>query len=378
MISAAAAKRLFFPGAGLLVLAALVSLVPSASQAASAKGETLGFVISAWDSGFPTVDNSYCPKGTNVTEAKYYKVDMKRFRLDIRMLGWAAATAKQFPADACQDPTAQPDPGFKTFDGDTPVDGLDLDGIDSTEGDGRPCAHRDFRGRDGSRGVDNQQWRLLGCTIGFQPFTSQIREGRYGRKSQGGIFIAEEDYPILVQISGVDDRKNDDDVTVRIFSSGEPLTLDANSDVVPYASMGVYPDEKYWGPPARGKIVDGVLTTAPVDLKLRFKQAMIDGELYYREARLRAKINDEGRLEGVLGFYWDVDSFWRIHNDHHIGPDHTGRLLALARGYMCAGMYHALHRLADGNPDPVTGQCTSLSSALRFQATPAFVITDPK
>src|SRR5262249_14752435 len=156
-------------------------------------------------------------------------------------------------------PTAQPDPGFRTFDGDVPLDGFDLDGTDSSKGDVHTCAHRDFPARDGSRGIDNQHWRLVGCTAGFQPFHSGIREGRFGRKSQGGIFISEEDHPILVQISGVDDRKNDDDVTVRFFSSAEPLSLDATSDVVPYASMSVLADEKYWSPPARGKIVDGVL-----------------------------------------------------------------------------------------------------------------------
>ena len=39
-----------------------------------------------------------------------------------------------------------------------------------------------------------------------------------------------------------------------------------------------------------------------------------------------------------------------------------------------AGLYHALHRLADGNPDPATGKCTSLSAAFPLEAVPAFVI----
>lgn len=364
---------------GGLALAALVLAVPCASRAAEAKDETLGFVVSAYDWGFPRHERGHCPQGTNVSEAEYFKVDVRRFRADVKTMGWAAANEKHFPPDACRDPKAQPDPGFRTFDAlDVPADGLDLDGADSRKAGSATCAHDDFRGPDGRRGVDNQQWRLLGCTAGFQTFFSEIREGRVGRRMQGEMLIVEEDYPILIEVSGVGDRRNDDDVRVRIFSSAEPIALDANGDVVEWRSMSVLPDAKYRNASARGKIVDGVLTTEPLDLKLRFRQQLLDGELWWRDARLEARINGEGRLEGLLGFYWDTDNWFRIHNDHHVGENHTGRLLSLAREYMCAGMYHALERLADGHPDPATGRCTSLSSALRFQATPAFVITDPR
>jgi hypothetical protein len=373
----AAAKKPLAPRVALLVVATLVCLAPGATRARSSTDETLGFVISAWDYGFPNADRHHCPDGTNPTEPQYYNIHMKPFREDMRTLGWDAATAKHFPPDACPDPTAQPDPGFKTFDADVPVDGLDLDGIASTKHDGRSCGHDDFRSPEGTTGIDNQLWRLVGCTIGFQPFYSLNREGRVGRKKQGGIFIAEEDYPVLVEISGVDDRKNDDDVLVRIYSSAERITLDANGDVLPYTSLATYDDETYRSPPIRGNIEDGVLTTDPVDLRLRFKQAMLDGERHYRDARLRARINADGRLEGILGFYWDTDNLYRIYNEHRIGTHHTGRLLALAWGYMCAGMYHAIDRMADGHPDPETGKCTAISAALRFQATPVFIITDP-
>jgi hypothetical protein len=357
---------------------ALAVLVPGASRAEPAQGETLGFVVSAYDWGFPRGEHGHCPRGTNVSEAEYFKVDMKRFRADVKVLGWVAANAKHFPPDACRDPNAQPDPGFRTFDAlDVPVDGLDLDGTASGKADARSCAHNAFQRPDGRRGIDNQQWRLLGCTTGFQTFISEKRDGRVGRQKQGEMLVTEDDYPILIEVSGVDDRNDDDDVRVRFLSSAQPIALDANGDVVPWTSLTVYRDAKYWSAPARGKIVQGVLTTEPIDLKLRFRQQVLDGELWWRDARLEARVNGEGRLEGLLGFYWDADNWFRIHNDHHIGEHHTGRLLALARGYMCAGMYHALGRLADGHRDAATGKCTSLSSALRFQATPAFVITDP-
>jgi hypothetical protein len=360
------------------LLAVLGGLGGSACRSGSSEGETLGFVVSAWDHGFPHAARPNCPGGTNRSEAQHFNVHVKSFRADVKTLGWAAANEKHFPPDACRDPHAQPDPGFQTLELEGPVDGLDLDGKDSKKTDRDQCAHDDFVGYGGTRGIDNQHWRLVGCIVGFQPFFAEIREGRVGRQRQGGMWIAEEDNPILVEISGVNDRRNDPEISVRFFSSAEPIALDANGEVVTYLSLGVHPDDRYWSAPARGRIEDGVVSTEPIDLKLRFKQQVFDGERWFRDARLRARFNEAGRLDGVLGFYWDTENFFRIHNDHQIDGNHTGRLLALARLYMCAGMYHALGRLADGHPDPATGRCTSISSALRFQATPAFVITDPR
>jgi len=38
------------------------------------------------------------------------------------------------------------------------------------------------------------------------------------------------------------------------------------------------------------------------------------------------------------------------------------------------GIYHSLKRHADGNPDPETGEFTSISAAYRIDAVPAFVV----
>ena len=354
-----------------LLVAATTAIVASApqSRADAGEGETLGFVISAWGDRVPKTEPSHCPEGMNLTEVEHYKIDMKEFRADIKTMGYAEANKKHFPADACRDHTAQPDPGFKTFETDVPVAGLDLDGLDSKKDDGSPCAHRDFVSPQGTKGIDNQHWRLMGCTSGYQ-FDALI-----DRQYKSNNFV-KEGYPVLIQVSGVDDRKNDPEVEVRIYSSADTVTLDAKGGVVADVSMLVHENEKYWGPPAKGKIENGVLTTEPVDLRIRFKQQVIDDEFYYRDARLKADLKENGQLEGVLGYYWDADNFYRINNDHYIGKNHTGRIAALTRGYMCAGIYHAIQRMADGHPDPETGKCTSLSAAIHFEATPAFVITE--
>ncbi len=61
-------------------------------------------------------------------------------------------------------------------------------------------------------------------------------------------------------------------------------------------------------------------------------------------------------------------------NDQWIGDRPQRRNAAHARGCMCAGIYHAMRRVADGHPDSETGACTSVSTAIHFEAVPAFVI----
>ena len=180
---------------------------------------------------------------------------------------------------------------------------------------------------------------------------------------------------MLVEITGVDDRRNDDEIEIRILSSADTVSLDANNKVIPQLSMRAHEEARYRNTPTRARIVDGIITSEPTDLYLRFKQQVIDNEFYYKDARIRAELLDDGSLRGVIGFYWDTDNLHDVMNNHMIGENfHSGRIAASTRGYMCAGMDYALDRMADGHPDPETGKCTSLSGANLFEAIPAFVI----
>src|SRR3546814_15444129 len=53
---------------------------------------------------------------------------------------------------------------------------------------------------------------------------------------------------------------------------------------------------------------------------------------------------------------------------------HTANGAAFVLGYTCPGAYQALHRLADGDSDAKTGQCSSISTQYRIKAIPAFVV----
>jgi hypothetical protein len=43
-------------------------------------------------------------------------------------------------------------------------------------------------------------------------------------------------------------------------------------------------------------------------------------------------------------------------------------------GVDCPTFSQAVHRYADGYPDPATGKCTAISTAFDIEAVPAFII----
>ena len=315
-----------------------------------------------------------CPAGLNLTEEEYFPdqwADWMAERLRLRDIGgylpWDDA---RLPPDACQDPLVQPDPGYLTLETPAVVHGLDLDGLDSKRTDtaGASCAHDDFAGHDGATGIDNQFWRLMGCVRGYRPndLMDRLHESN-GSIKEGG-------FAILLEISGMDDPMNDDEVEVQLVSANHPVTVNAVGDIMRNVSYTAHENTRYHNEIAKGKIVDGVLTTEPVDFRIKVKQQTSDNEFWFRDARIRAEVQPDGRIQGVVGAYWDMGNLFFTMNEQWIGDHHQGRNAARSRGFMCAGMYHAMPRVADGHPDPETGKCTSISMALHFEAEPAFVM----
>ena len=103
----------------------------------------------------------------------------------------AEASKKIYGGDACSERGSQKDPGWQSFNGDIPMAGMNLDGKTSAAKSGGKCAHSDFTGPDGTAGIDNQHWRLLGCTKAYQP------QGQMDRMWESGNFI-KEGIPMLV------------------------------------------------------------------------------------------------------------------------------------------------------------------------------------
>jgi hypothetical protein len=304
----------------------------------------LGFVVSSFGYVFPTYEVEPCPGGFN--------------RGPVEM---SADGGTPIPDD-CADPRANLDPGFKTLDVPAMLDGFDLDGIGSSKDAPAPgeCPHDDFRGPAGEPGFDHQLWRAIGCIRGFQP--GEIVSGVVEAAVRDGSMT------ILVEARGVDDPRNDDDVTVQVFSSQDAPPVGGDGSVLPYGTLSIDPDPRYHSEVASGRIVDGTLVAGPTDVRVRLNIQIVEGDLVFRDAWVRLELRDDGTVDGRIYGYAPIEETYDVFG---LKAGRIGGKEAL--GYTCTGLFAALESQADGHPDPETGRCTTLSVAYRFEALPAFV-----
>lgn len=217
----------------------------------------------------------------------------------------------------------------------------------------------------GEPGVDNQLYRAIGCV------------GNYRLNGTLNIFInnymQQYNYNrVVLELTDVDSLTNDDDVTVSIYRGLNHLLTDGTgNDFVPGGSQRL---DLRWGKEFirhfHGKIVNGVLMTEPVDAVLPAMQNTPDTTVErFKGMRLRLKLTPE-HAEGVLAGYADIETFYRQMNE-------AWSTTILAYGQQSPpSIYKALRRLADGYPDPKTGENTAISSALNVDFAQAFIVRD--
>ena len=251
--------------------------------------------------------------------------------------------------DSCTNPEDFPqlNQGFHAYDGKIAY-GIDLHD--------RKMPNQ-FTSPGGEGNVDNQLWRVMGCMKHFREFGDP-------ENANNTLFSAAA--PTLIEVSGIDDERSDKDVAVAIYSSADPLQTDSLGRALPHASLTAdsRPDLVA---NTRGKIVDGVLTTEPTDIRLRYKEQIIDNIRELRGARIRATLKPDGSIEGGFYGYYTLESFY----DSIRQMSQAGANLS---SISCPTIHSAIHRYADGYPDPKTKRNTAISSALNFVGVPAFVI----
>jgi len=237
--------------------------------------------------------------------------------------------------------------------------GLNLDGDDSGAATAISCPHENFRGPEGESGIDNQMYRLLGCISGFRKAGYIGDHANRERRDEG-------QGNILIVVDDVDDSHNDPSVTVSFYLSATPLPHTAAGSIIPFSTYAVR--EGRYGDSVRGSIKDGMIETSPGQVSLPAYGNDGSYPMLFRDFRLRLEVSPDGhRAQGIWAGYYDFDSFWdgliKVQHDAHVGE------------YDCPSIYQTAQKIADGYPDPVTGQCTALSSAFKLEAVAAFVIT---
>ncbi|HEX2138726.1 MAG TPA: hypothetical protein VHG33_03330 [Woeseiaceae bacterium] len=225
----------------------------------------------------------------------------------------------------------------------------------------------DLQSPTGEKGIDNQVYRAVGCIDGY----------RY----KGAVWQFDTDDMLanlsnrfVIELTGVDDFRNDDDVTVTTYRGLDGLHRDATGAL---SAGGIQRIDLRWGQPfiyrLQGRIVDGVLTTEPVDdFKLLWSMGnKMGGHQLFQGFRMQIELSP-GSAEGLFAGYVDIDRW-----DHNLNTNWTTHFQAY--GHVSQpSLYRAMSRLADGYPDPVTGKNTAVSSAVEVSFVQVHVLHPPE
>jgi hypothetical protein len=352
----------------LAMLALALALLAMRSVTAGETPVVRGFVLTDLRFVLPGAAPGDCPQGFNQGASERLLASLPPAEREQLAQDRKALYARLGPPyhddpsqDPCASPAAFPDGGHHTIDRALAIDRIEAGG--SVSHQLRPPAR--CAAGNASRAIDNQYWRVMGCVRGYQPggLADSFADGH----------ITDGSMTVLLELRGPAPGA-DGEVEIAIASSDEPVLLGTDGKPLARASFTASGNSRYHNR-TRGRIVDGVLTSEPFDLRLVRAAQRLASELVLRDARLRLELHSDGSASGLLGGYWELD--WLAHASIRI-QDRTGlssgNPAADAHGYSCPGKYRALQRLADGHPDPATGACTTISTLHRLAAVPAFVL----
>lgn len=358
------------------VLSVTVGFLTSAGMSVVAadapENRTLGFVVQGWmPSVYETKFIDECPAGLNISNDEiWWRTLSKAERSEKTQDGLITTLDRWFLAksrgpkgeDVCINPEViKDDPPLLTVEGATSF-GVNLDG--NTDGSATPktCTHENFISPVGVPGVDNQLYRLIGCIYGFRDQGVIEINANEMRRTSGLAMI-------LIEVTDVDDAKNDDDVTVTFYRSIDQFPLDSSGQVIPHSSYRV--DYKGGGPrygdSLKGSIVDGVLQAGSGDVRLPYYGNYNYMHPVIRDMQIKLEIADDGtNSQGTVAGYYDLEQY--LYLTGGLGP------VISTGNFSCPAFFDAAKRMADGYPDPDTGECTHISSAFEINAFAAFVV----
>lgn len=243
----------------------------------------------------------------------------------------------------------------------TVVDGFDLDGRTSTVGSPAEgeCAHDDFTSPDGAQGVDYGFLGMIEQFSGFQE--GQLVDGVINASIKSG------DMTTVLELGGLDDNVNDDEVTVQFFSSLDTPRTGTDGNVLPGGSVTLHSDTRLHSAIVTGELVDGTLVAGPIDIRLRLLIQIVTDELFIHDAMVHIEPQGDGTVRGFISGLWDVEDIRRI----IIKPTaDNGEALEFSEA---EGM-EALFGYADADFNSDTEMCDAISVTYKFSAVPHFIV----
>jgi len=251
-------------------------------------------------------------------------------------------------------PTIMPDSGTREVTSKV-SEGLNLDDNEATG----------FMGVEGDKGVDNNYYRVAGCSYRFRApkWTASPFESRNGYMQDGS-------YTFVMVLTGHQDPMNDNDVTVGYYYSPDKMVKDSLGAIAQNYTFRAGDDPRFQSV-FKAKITNGVIESTDRPTVTMYD---LDGLqfplLQLVQSKIRLKIQPDGSIEGVMAGYRDwAKQFVQNYPTHERGGayEKLGHTDAVA-------FYHALRRRADGVPD-AQGRMTAISTAYRFKMQPAYVTT---
>lgn len=340
----------------------LSAVTPTGASETSTDNKTLGFVLASYSYDFDKADaKAACPAGFVLSNEEQWQAQFPTDAARRAHLSRCLLQANRGPhcENVWTNPTVVQDPvPYRSVRSPVGI-GANLDGTQDGRSTARTCKHEKFTSSDGRTRVDNQYFRLLGCD-------KFIRSDVYSDTAAKG---RAKDYlinRILLEITGVDDLKNDKQVGVTLYRGMDPLSVNASGDALPWQSQRIDPAI----PPVhlKGRIVDGMLITQPANVF--FEGLFHERRMLIHDMSLRLRLGATG-AEGLRVGYVDVPRLWESYA-------RAARWGGQTYGASPPSIYRAMRALADGVKDPKTGQCSGLSSARGYTFVRAYLIHPDK
>lgn len=228
--------------------------------------------------------------------------------------------------------------------------GFDLDGRVSDGTDSLSCGKKDFVDPAGRVGIDNQ---LAYLVPDIENIVGDAVDGLIAGAINDGILM------IPVELEHADDLTNDACTSLTVtFGEGKP-TLGTDGVIEAYQTFDLEPG----APVSRiegGRIEDGSFVGGPFELTVPIAIFDVSFVLHVHDAHFRFAIDEEGRLKGYFGGGIEIEEVLDGISEG-AGID---KILPAVRV--------VLESAADLGQDE-DGKCHQLSSALAFEAVPAFI-----
>lgn len=360
------------------VLGAAAAAATLAGFSLPAAAETRSFVI-GWfiEDAYATTPEADCPKGLNKNVQFTYPIYLKELgktdkEVEAMMEDWVnggplrgevgemmamRGRLNGQPVNAYANPQTVKDPMLHWGEGKMAY-GFNLDGL------GADSPNSFTNPETGEKGVNNQLWRAFTCKEGFRGTRKARAAGWEWLWTQ----LRASQPAWLITIEG-DDLSKDGPVTVTFDRALEAVRARVDETARHNATYRIDPDPRSHNV-YKAQLKDGVVwVDDPSNKELHLIwNPLAMPELHMHHVKMRLQLNKDGTLEGTIGGYqpWTPIYFMLVTQGQGGETDIVGDF---------PGSFYLLKKLADADPDPVTGQNMSISSAFRIEAVPAFAVS---